>query len=63
MMLTSDADIERFLLDDVGDGERQQKNPALRPTDGERRPISFDIDHRVFRNEGSFPHDAESLAE
>ncbi len=58
-----DADIERFLLDDVGDGERKQKNPALRPTDIERRPVSFGIDYGFFRNHESFHHDAEILAE
>ena len=58
-----DADIERFLLDDVGNGERQQKNPALRPTHVERRPVSFGVDQGFFGNEKGFHHDGEILAE
>jgi hypothetical protein len=58
-----DNDIERFLLDDVGNCERQQKNPALRPTHVECRPISFGVDHGFFRNKKGFHHNVAILAE
>jgi hypothetical protein len=60
---TEDADIERFLLDDVGDGERQQKNPALRPAHIDRRPVSFGVDNGFFGNDKGFHHHAKILAE
>jgi hypothetical protein len=63
MCRSEDADLERLLLDDVGDGERKQKDPALRVTHIGRRPVSFGIDHGFFRNEEGFHHDAEILAE
>src|SRR5258708_24901775 len=58
-----DTDIERFLLDNVGDGQRQQKDPPGGAAHIERTPVSFGIDHRSFRNEEALHHDAEILAE
>src|SRR6266853_799864 len=60
---SEDADIDRFLLDDVRDRERQQKNPPLRPTHVDRRTVALGVDHRSFRNEKGFHHNAEILAE
>ena len=60
---SEDAHVERFLLDDVGDGERQQKNPALRPTHVGGGPVSFGVNDGSFGNEEGFYHDAEILAE
>jgi len=38
-----DADVERFLLDDVGDGERKKKDPAGGVTHIERWAVAFDV--------------------
>jgi D-alanyl-D-alanine-carboxypeptidase/D-alanyl-D-alanine-endopeptidase len=48
---------------DVGDGERQQKNPACGMAQIEREPITLGFDHGVSGNEVGFHHDAEILAE